>query len=226
MPKHARHEEAEPQQAVQHLRRSSELSPQEQRQLNYQLIEITKEGNISGIYTLIDLGADVDFMGHFDVSALYLAVVNKDKAAVEALLTAPAINPNLHKNRVRNPLETAIKMKHFEIAHLLMAAPQFNLESKNMFGQTVLDLATVLGETDLVDEIIALGADLKTTSTMGDMPIHTAAYLGHSKVIRHLLRAGTEPTIETTRNETALMIAERRQQMECAEILRSAPRIN
>lgn len=74
------------------------------------LVEALKENSFKAARVLIDLGADVNNMGRFGPSALYLATCKQSTEIVQQLLDNGAhINPTRDRQSIPNPIFAALK---------------------------------------------------------------------------------------------------------------------
>ncbi len=62
---------------------------------------------------------------------------------------------------------------------------------------------------DLIDELLAAGADPKATNRYGITPLYLAAQNGSATAIERLLDAGADPNEVSTEGETVLMTVTR-----------------
>lgn len=59
-------------------------------------------------------------------------------------------------------------------------------------GDTVLHIAARCGHLNLVEYLVALGADVEASNFDGKRPLHEAAQSGHAPCVQSLLRAGAQ----------------------------------
>ncbi|MCP4659101.1 MAG: DUF3667 domain-containing protein [bacterium] len=85
--------------------------------------------------------------------------------------------------------------------------------------RTPLHVASDKGHTEIVDLLLAHGADLNAQDHLGRVPLFLALNRGHREIARRLADAGTDATARTHRGETLLMIAVRRKDADLAEWL-------
>ena len=102
--------------------------------------------------------------------ALFAAIRANDLNRVEATLaTGAAINgEEVHEFAIdrtlyqgsNTPLSLAIRMRHIAIAHRLLAVPGIEVDRGSCFaGETPLMIAAREGDADLVERLLAAGAD-------------------------------------------------------------------
>lgn len=108
-----------------------------------------------------------------------------------------------------SPLHTACMMHKFEegIEFLIAAGANVNVQDDMGWtplhcGWTPLHAACAAGNLDVIDELIAAGADIDAQTTDGEQntPLHLASQRGNVKVVTKLLENGAEATIKNKEN--------------------------
>ena len=127
-------------------------------------------GNREGAELLLEHGADCDIADNEDWTALLSAIENRDLEFVNLLLSKGA-NPN--------------------------AAPDIE-DDDDQKGFSALMRAAHYGEVEIVEALIAAGADLAQTDSDGAAAVHYAALHRHTDCLELLLDRGADP------NETGL----------------------
>jgi ankyrin repeat protein len=79
-----------------------------------------------------------------------------------------------------------------------------DLNSKDAYGSTALNIASTFGKTDIALELIKAGADINATSADGSTPLHTAAFFCRTEIVKALLAANADKTIINQYQSTAL----------------------
>jgi len=123
-------------------------------------------------------------------TALHVAVENGHYATADLLLEHGALQ--LNSMQGTTPLITALQYKHPHIAARLLAAdPPPNLTARvPVDGASALFVASGEGYTDLVREMLRLGAPPDLANKHGATPLSHSALRGHLPVLRLLLSAG------------------------------------
>ena len=83
-----------------------------------------------------------------------------------------------------------------------------NSVSSKKLGSTLLYAAAQNGHLDIVEHLIANGADVNKRTLKGATPLYTSAYNGDTAVVDTLLRAGALPHLEKDDGWTAMRAAE------------------
>lgn len=159
--------------------------------------------------TIVPAGADEADSNAIVVKekALMSAIARRDHNAVRALLQPvdkerkPAPLPSS-----KTPLSAAIGQGDRDIVILLLAHGA-NMEVPTLTGDTALCLAAYSGKTEIVDVLIAAGADVNPATDYS--PLMRAAAQGHVQVCRRLVKAGAKLDLQRDegRGRSALMLA-------------------
>jgi len=151
--------------------------------------------------TLLRAGAAVDAHDLHDTTPLQLAVQQGDVALTKRLLQAGAsVNPPGEP-----PLITAALLKHLVLCDLLLASGA-DVNAVGKAGHTALHIAAENRQLELINHLLALGANPNAHSTGGEAetPLHEAAAQDHVDVATRLLAAGAEVNAVTRSGETPL----------------------
>jgi ankyrin repeat protein len=81
-------------------------------------------------------------------------------------------------NAVRNELENRV-----------------SVNAKAECGLTPLHVATLFDQLATVDLLLSSGAEVSLTDGEGNTALHMAAFLGHTDIVRALLKVGTDPAV-------------------------------
>jgi hypothetical protein len=79
-----------------------------------------------------------------------------------------------------------------------------DLNSKDAYGSTALNIACTFGKTDIALELINAKADLNARNADGGTALHTAAFFCRPEILKALLEAGADKTIRNQYQSTAL----------------------
>lgn len=104
---------------------------------------------------------------------------------------------------------------------LLRRHPEW-LESHLYDNLTPLYQASHLARLEVVEVLLAQGADPNSVTGRGNTPLHAAAYRGTPTVTQALLEAGSDPDRKNSRGETPLYLAGDRNHLRTCDILLQA----
>jgi ankyrin repeat protein len=102
---------------------------------------------------------------------------------------------------------------------LLDAKPRPDVNARTADGTSALHWAVYHNDVDLVDRLIAAGADVSAKNDYGATPLSEAAVVGNVQVLRKLLAAGTDIESPNADGQTALMIIARTSNVDAAKLL-------
>ena len=79
-----------------------------------------------------------------------------------------------------------------------------DLNVKDQYGSTPLNIAATFGKTEVAIALIEGGADLTTTNIEGSTPLHTASFFCRTEIVKALLAKGADKTSKNVYGSTAL----------------------
>jgi uncharacterized protein len=135
--------------------------------------------------------------------ALADAAEKQDRATIRALLKQNA-DVNAPQADGMTALHWAAYLDDLETVKLLTAA---NVNATNRYGVTPLSLACQNGNAEMVELLLAQGADPNTTLRGGETVLMTAARTGRIGPVKALLSRGATVDAKERRGQTALMWA-------------------
>lgn len=86
-------------------------------------------------------------------------------------------------------------------------APTEALDDRDRFGATALFLASQYGHSDIVEQLIAAGANMAICNKQKQSPLHIACQMGNSKIVAKLVAAGANPNGRDQLQKTPLNLA-------------------
>ena len=106
-----------------------------------------------------------------------------------------------------------------KVDRVLLASTLVNVNHRSADGSTALLLATALGKPEVVQCLIASGADVNIPDNDQNYPIHIAAQKGMLETIDHMIRAGSFLKVKTLRGNTAIALAANNDQDDVVRLL-------
>jgi ankyrin repeat protein len=82
-----------------------------------------------------------------------------------------------------------------------------NVNQEGNFGNRPLNIASVRGEAEEVEALLAGGADCRATGELGNTALHEAVGQCHFHIVKMLLRAGASPIAKNDHGDTPIDIA-------------------
>ena len=137
-------------------------------------------------------------------TALISASTRGDLPVVQALLKGNA-SVNEKDNFGFNALLRALQNKREEVAEVLVARTETDLNARGPNGGTVLFQFVARNETKIVQDLLTRGADPNLADKEGDTPLHIAAQLGNLDIVKMLLDKGVNPNAKSKLGGTPLM---------------------
>ena len=145
--------------------------------------------DLDTVHLLLSAGADPNAAEDHGLTPLAMACENASVAMVDALLKAGA-DPNAAQVNGVTLLMTAAKTGSVRIVDTLLAHQATVNAAIPSTGQTALMWATAERHGDVMEALIAAGADADAKSTIGFTPLLFAARNGDIAAAKLLLRAG------------------------------------
>lgn len=119
-----------------------------------------------------------------------------------------------HKQDKRSPLHLAAISGHRLFIEEAITwvkshedAPTEALDDRDRFGATALFLASQYGHSDIVEQLIAAGANMAICNKQKQSPLHIACQMGNSKIVAKLVAAGANPNGRDQLQKTPLNLA-------------------
>jgi ankyrin repeat protein len=118
-----------------------------------------------------------------------------------------------------SPLIAAAKTADSAAALAVLAREVGDVNAAEADGTTALHWAIHHGDVELVDRLIAAGANVNLANEYGATPMSEAAVLGDAAVIEKLLQAGGDVDSPNADGQTALMVVARTSNVDAARLL-------
>jgi uncharacterized protein len=116
-------------------------------------------------------------------------------------------------------VEATRTSNHAKAAELLASQPRPDVNQRTADGTSALHWAVYHNDVDLIDRLLALGADVNARNDYGSTPLSESAVVGNPVVVKRLLKAGANVESANADGQTALMIIARSGNLDVAKLL-------
>jgi ankyrin repeat protein len=207
--------------------RSSNLSSQQQQELNSQLLDAARAEDNQKVIKLINAGADVEarYRSLSAETVLMVSVLSGKMNTVKTLIDAGAdINAKCYDGT--NALMMAAIRYNVDIVKVLLDAGA-NVNAKHSEGYTALMGAAFAGRLDNVKALLDAGADINSKDNKGTTALMVAT-IGRQRLfktaeaVKLLLEKGADVTIKDKEGKTALEYAKENGDDEIINLLKQA----
>ncbi|QDU37115.1 Ankyrin repeat protein [Maioricimonas rarisocia] len=145
---------------------------------------------------LLDAGADpniADFQGETPLLSATFNAHRQVSTRIALMLIGASADPNVHSIHAdHTPLHRASKHRNLVIARALLDAGA-DPDALKKYDETPLHVA---GSADMVELLVAGGADIEARMHNGNTPLQLAVARGHYDVVESLLAAGASTESE------------------------------
>ena len=154
-------------------------------------------GHLEVVEFLLEKGAEIEAVNGGGFTPLHLATFAGHREVVELLLDQGANINALNEAMGASVLDFAftrdLQGGTLEIAPLLIdKGAEFDVNKKNRFGYTYLDMAIVFGHTQAADYLIGMGADIGSLRDDGNTPLINAIKRGRPEIAKLLIEKGAD----------------------------------
>ena len=177
-------------------------------QANKMLLEAAAAGNEKKIEELLQiLEIDINVKNENDETPLHEAAKSNNSAVIKLLLGQENIQVNAQDKQGYTPLSIAIEQNNTASISSLLESTKTDVNIKTKWGSSPLHLAIQKDNQELVEDLIAKGANVNATDNHDISPLHIATLLGSTKVIALLLAKGANINAMDEDGNTPLHIA-------------------
>lgn len=163
------------------------------------LFRAAENGRSEAVAFLAGHGADTAVTGTRFDTPLIAAARSGSVESVQALLAAKA-DPSVRTNKNWTALTAAAYRGQVDLVRLLAPLGSESLDE-------ALQIASLQGKPEVVDALLASGADVFSRSKENKTPLMYAAAHGHRDVVRLLLLNGSNPLLLDNEKQTAADLA-------------------
>jgi uncharacterized protein len=193
--------------------------------LDAQLIRAIIRGETATVESLLEQGADASTSGGGRTpvgesnTALMWAATEGYLDIVNLLLKHKA-DVNVKNAANYTALMYAVESNYRNVVSVLLdQVDRSSVHDRNHYGETVLMTMARNGETDLVQQLVSLGAEVNATNKIGDTALYLAVDSGHTYTAKALIALGGVVNTENLGGWTPLMMASARGDLETMAIL-------
>eukprot|EP00798_Chlamydomonas_sp_ICE-L_P002166 gene2166-biopygen10745 len=173
-----------------------------QNWLDTQLCEASQRGDVNGVVSMLERGANVNSTDGWTLSTstpMYNAASNEQ---VEGVMACAA---EVHEEVClgHTPLHRAAMYGRVECIMALLDRGAY-VDIQDIIGMTPLHSAVLGGHMECVKELVYRQADVNIKTVDGSTPLHSAAIWGHMEFIKALLGRGADANMKDIRGRSAL----------------------
>lgn len=165
-------------------------------------------GHIDAVKALLANGADVEAERTSGFTPLHDAIVKKQRDVAKLLIA--------HGAKIHGEMSAAYVDKQ-TVQLLIDLGGDVNQRDKG--GDSPLDEAAFLGNTEVLKLLLDHGADINASGKYGSTPLHAAAGRGEAEAAELLIENGAEVNAKTKHGDTPLCTAISSSQLKVAEVL-------
>jgi hypothetical protein len=119
----------------------------------------------------------------------------------------------------RTPLRQTIEGSKVEAAKVIIESGKANLDAKDRDGLTPLIMATTRGQKEIVEALVAKGADLNGKDGYGRTPLHAAITANQKEIATMLIEKGADLNAVDKQGQSPLTLARGRGQTDIVDLL-------
>ncbi|KAF4339609.1 ankyrin repeat domain protein [Fusarium beomiforme] len=159
---------------------------------------IERAASLAIIERLLELGANPYKTSRDGLDCFHIALLNMDVAGSMEILRCLRLYADIHPSPTHWLYKVGEDTKYDgntddEVTYYLEALRQKSaINQKNKFGRTLLFAASIAGKAEMVERLIAYGADVCALDCIGWTALHSAVQNEDSKIVRILLEAGAD----------------------------------
>ena len=126
---------------------------------------------------------------------------------VVKMLVEAGADLSARDNKGRTCLILSAFLGHTGTVRYLVGLPQVELNDRGAYGKTALQCAVEKNHQDIMQVLIAAGADIDTKDKDGSTPLLTACESGLLHVVKRLVEAGAGVRVTDNQGDTCLTLA-------------------
>jgi ankyrin repeat protein len=154
-------------------------------------------GHLVVVKLLIEKGANIQAVDGGGFTPLQLASYGGNRDVVQFLLEKGAdinaVNEKMNMTALDYAFMKELRADKLNVVPLLIdRGAEFDVNKKNQFGYTLLDMAIVFDNPEAVKYLIGLGADISTQRGDGNTPLINAIKRGRPEIAKLLIESKAE----------------------------------
>ena len=205
---------------------------------DYPIHIAARNGYVLIASNLIKKNIDINAANHLGNTALMIATRHEDKAIMELLInhnadytlknkksqSAPELAQilDLHKAKsvfVKQGIKLPSKNKGYARVDIKTFQKSTKKSGSLYKGWPLLNIASLLGETAIIKQLLDQGTDIQATDSNGNSAMHRAASKGHRETVKLLIKRGGNIDAVNHRNESPLYLAAASGQLKTVNLL-------
>ncbi len=169
------------------------------------LLTAVRDDDLASAKSMIAQGADLNVSEPaIGFTPIAISIIRENQEMFNILFEAGADITTIDKQENTLLHHAAMSNQH-EIAEILLSKESIDLEHRrDQFGFTPLLTAAFEGHVEMVELLIAHGANIEAEDNWKDTPINVAAWNGQLAVVETLIALGANPDAQNTSGNNAL----------------------
>ena len=200
--------------ALSALAKTLDINSQDKELGQTPLMYACRQGHITTVSRLLELGADLNLKSYRGSSAVFEAILHKHSDVLHTILTTEAASQSLDINMTHSGEGngTALMLAALngleDTVTLLLERPRIAINAKNAQGWTALALAAYTDYYTIVKRLLDMqDIQVDLPNGNGATPLIVAAQQGNDKVVAELLRRHADPEHMQSDGTTAMQHA-------------------
>ena len=161
------------------------------------LMYTCKNGRLSTVKTLLDLGADINYQSTRESTALIEALKAGQLEIAQFLVTYSELDINARSQILDCTIfMLGVWYSYHDLVRLILSRPDIMLNAQDANGDTALAIAGRKNDCELAKIILShQEANINLPNKYGLHPLYIAAELGDAEIVELLLENGADTTI-------------------------------
>jgi ankyrin repeat protein len=157
----------------------------------------SSKGHLEVVKLLLEKGADIEAVNGRGFTPLQLATYGGHRSLAELLIekgsNINAINEQMNMTALDFAFVREIQAHKLDIApFLIQKGAEFDVNKKNPFGYSPLDMAIVFGYIEAIEYLLGFGPDISTPRKDGKTPLINAIFRGRPEIFKLLIEKGAD----------------------------------